>query len=84
MLNEEKRGATLEAVVSRMKTIRELMQQQNTLERIKASNDKHRVPLNDNEVQQDMRFVAISATMPNVEDIAMWLGDKGKPAKFYK
>lgn len=49
------RGATLEAVVSRMKT-----------------------------VGGDIRFVALSATVPNSEDIATWLGrdhnSKGIPA----
>jgi ATP-dependent DNA helicase HFM1/MER3 len=44
MLKEE-RGATLEAVVSRMKS-----------------------------VGSDVRFVALSATVPNSEDIATWLG----------
>ena len=44
MLNDS-RGATLEAVVSRMKTIK-----------------------------ADVRFIALSATVPNIEDIAKWLG----------
>ena len=42
---KESRGATLEAVVSRMKSV---------------------VP--------DVRFLALSATVPNSEDIAVWLG----------
>ena len=42
---KETRGATLEAVVSRMKS-----------------------------VGSDVRFVALSATVPNSEDIAQWLG----------
>ncbi|KAK3707948.1 ATP-dependent DNA helicase MER3 [Vermiconidia calcicola] len=42
---KEDRGATLEAVVSRMKS-----------------------------VGSDVRFVALSATVPNAEDIATWLG----------
>lgn len=42
---KEDRGATLEAVVSRMKS-----------------------------VGSDVRFVALSATVPNSEDIAVWLG----------
>lgn len=44
MLKDE-RGATLEAVVSRMKSI-----------------------------DSDVRFIALSATIPNAEDIAQWLG----------
>ena len=42
---KESRGATLEAVVSRMKS-----------------------------VGSNMRFVALSATVPNFEDVAIWLG----------
>lgn len=42
---KEDRGATLEAVVSRMKS-----------------------------VGSDVRFIALSATVPNSEDIAVWLG----------
>jgi ATP-dependent DNA helicase HFM1/MER3 len=42
---KESRGATLEAVVSRMKS-----------------------------VESKVRFVALSATVPNSEDVAMWLG----------
>ncbi|MFL5587016.1 MAG: DEAD/DEAH box helicase, partial [Ktedonobacteraceae bacterium] len=45
---KDSRGATLEAVVSRMKSI--------------GSN---------------VRFVALSATVPNSEDIATWLGTSG-------
>ncbi|KAI0477613.1 hypothetical protein GGR56DRAFT_665524 [Xylariaceae sp. FL0804] len=51
------RGATLEAVVSRMKTI-----------------------------GAHVRFVALSATVPNIEDIAKWLGrnhaTRDEPAKY--
>ena len=42
---KETRGATLEAVVSRMKS-----------------------------VGSSVRFVALSATVPNLQDIAQWLG----------
>jgi ATP-dependent DNA helicase HFM1/MER3 len=48
---KERRGATLEAVVSRMKS-----------------------------VGSDVRFVALSATVPNADDIASWLG-KGPGAQ---
>jgi ATP-dependent DNA helicase HFM1/MER3 len=48
---KEDRGATLEAIVSRMKSI-----------------------------ATDVRFVALSATVPNFEDVATWLGkDSAKP-----
>lgn len=53
---KEGRGATLEAVVSRMKSIR-----------------------------SNVRFIALSATVPNSEDIAKWLGkdhiDQDNPAR---
>ena len=47
ILNKD-RGATLEAVVSRMKSI-----------------------------TSDIRFIALSATVPNSQDIAIWLGKDG-------
>ncbi|RYP62479.1 hypothetical protein DL771_009723 [Monosporascus sp. 5C6A] len=51
------RGATLEAVVSRMKTIK-----------------------------ADVRFIALSATVPNIQDIAKWLGrdatNQHEPARY--
>lgn len=56
---KEARGATLEAVVSRMKSI-----------------------------GTDVRFIALSATVPNSEDIATWLGlhsaKQGYPAHVAK
>mgnify|MGYP001060209352 FL=1 len=51
VLNEQ-RGATLEAIVSRMKTVAQ------------AGGGRSGRP---------MRFVAVSATCPNIEDIARWL-----------
>ncbi|KAI0142890.1 P-loop containing nucleoside triphosphate hydrolase protein [Xylariaceae sp. FL1272] len=54
---KDSRGATLEAVVSRMKTI-----------------------------GVDIRFVALSATVPNIDDVARWLGrnhtTQHEPARF--
>ncbi|KAE8748528.1 hypothetical protein FOCC_FOCC004704 [Frankliniella occidentalis] len=65
ILNEESRGPTLEAVVSRMKM---LQQQQRS--------DNHSLPT--------LRFIAVSATIPNVEDLAQWLGTHEKPAKYFR
>lgn len=48
-INDPTRGATLEAVVSRMKT------------------------MNDGKAQS-IRFIAVSATIPNITDLAEWLG----------
>lgn len=59
LLNDEKRGPVLEAVVSRMKTI-----------------------LNTQKLEQDLRFIAVSATIPNIDDLAEWIG--GDQVKFFK
>ncbi|XP_062872969.1 probable ATP-dependent DNA helicase HFM1 isoform X2 [Trichomycterus rosablanca] len=56
------RGATLEVVVSRMKTI----------QTYRAAEDP------DSETR--MRFVAVSATIPNVQDVSEWLSDESGPA----
>ncbi|XP_031470619.1 probable ATP-dependent DNA helicase HFM1 isoform X2 [Phasianus colchicus] len=63
VIKDESRGATLEVVVSRMKTV------QSSLWRL--SENRHVPPL---------RFVAVSATIPNAEDIAEWLSDGKIPA----
>lgn len=56
LLNDENRGATMEAAVSRMKTKRAYLS-------LKGGSSE----------SQTMRFVGVSATIPNVEDIAQWL-----------
>ncbi|KAM4642183.1 putative ATP-dependent DNA helicase HFM1 [Discoglossus pictus] len=58
-VKDENRGATLEVVVSRMKTIQYSLSQ----------------AFNKSDVPAPMRFVAVSATIPNAEDIAEWLSD---------
>uniref|UniRef100_K7F3C4 DEAD/DEAH-box helicase domain-containing protein n=1 Tax=Pelodiscus sinensis TaxID=13735 RepID=K7F3C4_PELSI len=63
-VKDESRGATLEVVVSRMKTVK------SSLSRISENPD----PL------PPMRFGAVSATIPNAEDIAEWLSDGKRPA----
>ncbi|KAK3910918.1 putative ATP-dependent DNA helicase HFM1, partial [Frankliniella fusca] len=65
ILNDESRGPTLEAVVSRMKM---LQQHQRA----------------DNQSLPSLRFIAVSATIPNVEDLAQWLGTLEKPAKYFR
>ncbi|KAF7700408.1 hypothetical protein HF521_003366 [Silurus meridionalis] len=60
------RGATLEVVVSRMKT----MQSYRTSE--------------DPQSKTCMRFVAVSATIPNLQDISEWLSDDSGPAACLK
>ncbi|XP_068547074.1 probable ATP-dependent DNA helicase HFM1 isoform X5 [Anas acuta] len=64
VIKDESRGATLEVVVSRMRTI------QSSLWRLSENHD----------VVPPLRFVAVSATIPNAEDIAEWLSDGKMPA----
>ncbi|KFO11060.1 putative ATP-dependent DNA helicase HFM1, partial [Balearica regulorum gibbericeps] len=63
VIKDESRGATLEVVVSRMKTV------QSSLWRLLENHDT-----------PPLRFVAVSATIPNAEDIAEWLSDSKMPA----
>ncbi|KAM6077801.1 putative ATP-dependent DNA helicase HFM1 [Theristicus caerulescens] len=64
VIKDESRGATLEVVVSRMKTV------QSSLWRL----------LENHNTVPPLRFVAVSATIPNAEDIAEWLSDSKMPA----
>ncbi|KAK9883512.1 hypothetical protein WA026_001688 [Henosepilachna vigintioctopunctata] len=61
LLNEENRGATLEVLVCRMKTI-----QSTVLNDL----DEESVCL-----KQNIRFLAASATFPNIKDVGQWLCD---------
>uniref|UniRef100_A0A8C4Q3M8 DNA 3'-5' helicase n=1 Tax=Eptatretus burgeri TaxID=7764 RepID=A0A8C4Q3M8_EPTBU len=70
-VNDESRGATLEAVVSRMKTLH--------LALPGADKTDVKEPL-----RLPLRIVALSATIPNVQDIAEWLSDTHGPAVFIK
>eukprot|EP00118_Oscarella_pearsei_P009730 m.56772 g.56772 ORF g.56772 m.56772 type:complete len:531 (+) comp34651_c0_seq4:65-1657(+) len=67
LLNDNSRGPTMEAVVSRMKTMQVSM-------RADSSRDGRAPPL---------RFLAVSATFPNVADVAEWLSSPGYPAACY-
>ncbi|CAK8676681.1 unnamed protein product [Clavelina lepadiformis] len=66
LLNDETRGATMEAVVSRMKTVQSWM---GGSEKCSSAGD--------------LRLVAVSATIPNTEDVADWLGTSGQPAAVF-
>jgi len=59
-LNDEARGPTVEAIVSRMKTVRVSLQQREV-----ATGQKQvaSVPL---------RFIAVSATIPNINDVKFY------------
>jgi len=58
MLNDTSRGATMEAVVSRMKTVQA------------AFSRESRAAANPSKI---MRFIAVSATIPNVDDVRITL-----------
>ncbi|XP_045476830.1 probable ATP-dependent DNA helicase HFM1 isoform X2 [Harmonia axyridis] len=61
LLNEENRGAALEVLVCRMKTIQSSL-----------FDDTDNLPRSG----QNIRFLAVSATFPNIEDVGDWLGAK--------
>ncbi|XP_059489970.1 probable ATP-dependent DNA helicase HFM1 isoform X2 [Neocloeon triangulifer] len=63
LLNEDRRGPILEAVVSRMKTVQLSLELENKAQTYGV---------------EGIRFLAVSATIPNVEDITKWLGVRSK------
>ncbi|XP_056091550.1 probable ATP-dependent DNA helicase HFM1 [Rhinichthys klamathensis goyatoka] len=62
VVKDKTRGATLEVVVSRMKTMH-----------------SHHLAVNP-ESKASVRFVAVSATIPNIRDVSEWLSDESGPA----
>ncbi|XP_014669850.1 PREDICTED: probable ATP-dependent DNA helicase HFM1 [Priapulus caudatus] len=69
LLNDASRGATMEAVVTRMKTVRSAIYRESESQTSSAAG---------------LRFIAVSATIPNAEDIAEWLGSDDSTAISYK
>ena len=57
MLNDDTRGATMEAVVSRMKTVESALTRSERESRADYAG---------------IRFMAISATVPNVQDVRLF------------
>ncbi|KAJ2948978.1 hypothetical protein O0L34_g5918 [Tuta absoluta] len=89
ILNDESRGPVLEAVVSRMKTIEDSSQSAHRIEQLQKqyqtnldAETKHDIKYTSMPVS--IRFVAVSATVSNPEDVAAWLGTREKPAVYYK
>eukprot|EP00057_Strongylocentrotus_purpuratus_P010440 XP_011664914.1 PREDICTED: probable ATP-dependent DNA helicase HFM1 [Strongylocentrotus purpuratus] len=74
-LNEETRGATVEAVISRMKTVQAALPDQRTNTSISTQEQSS---------GSGLRFLAVSATIPNIKDIAEWLGFGDQTAVFHK
>ncbi|XP_036370754.1 probable ATP-dependent DNA helicase HFM1 isoform X2 [Octopus sinensis] len=68
-LNDPGRGSTIEAVISRMKTIHV------------ASKWMEK---DFSEKKNNIRFLAVSATIQNLNDLAEWLGDSDDPAVTFK
>ncbi|CAH0691742.1 unnamed protein product [Spodoptera exigua] len=81
ILNDETRGPVLEAVVSRMKTIESSAQSVHRIEQLQKEIQGETAS---NKSAPRIRFVAVSATVSNPEDVATWLGTSDKPAVFYK
>uniref|UniRef100_A0A2A4IWG5 Helicase C-terminal domain-containing protein n=1 Tax=Heliothis virescens TaxID=7102 RepID=A0A2A4IWG5_HELVI len=81
ILNDESRGPVLEAVVSRMKTIENSAQSAHRIEQLQKEMQGQTVS---HKSAPRIRFVAVSATVSNPEDVANWLGTSDKPAVFYK
>lgn len=63
LVNDGPRGATLEAVISRMKTIRSIIWPSEP---------------------DNLRFIAVSATVSNVQDIATWFSTPTSAAQVYQ
>ena len=66
-MNDESRGPTMEAIVSRMKTVRASVmwaKEEEALGRGESEHGKHvgHTP--------SLRFIAISATIPNIDDVS--------------
>ncbi|XP_039753359.1 probable ATP-dependent DNA helicase HFM1 [Pararge aegeria] len=82
ILNDEIRGPVLEAVVSRMKTIETSVQSAHRIEQVQAQFQGADIQCPESSPR--IRFVAVSATVSNPEDVAAWLGNREQPAAYYK
>ncbi|XP_041978892.1 probable ATP-dependent DNA helicase HFM1 [Aricia agestis] len=80
ILNDETRGPVLEAVVSRMKTVEASAQSSHRIEQLQRQQEGHIITSS----PPPIRFVAVSATVSNPDDVATWLGTRERPAVFYK
>ncbi|XP_026327613.1 probable ATP-dependent DNA helicase HFM1 [Hyposmocoma kahamanoa] len=82
ILNDETRGPVLEAVVSRMKTIEASSQSAHRIEQLQKQYQENNQLIS--MTPPRIRFVAVSATVSNPEDVAAWLESGDKAAVFYK
>ncbi|CAK1556399.1 unnamed protein product [Leptosia nina] len=84
ILNDNTRGPVLEAVVSRMKAIESSAK---SVHRIKKLQRQYQNTDDQSVIETPapkIRFIAVSATVSNPEDVANWLGTAEQPAVFYK
>ncbi|XP_063535997.1 probable ATP-dependent DNA helicase HFM1 [Cydia strobilella] len=81
ILNDETRGPVLEAVVSRMKTVESAAQSAHRIEQLQQQYQGAEPTCS---VPPSIRFVAVSATVSNPEDVADWLRTDEKPAVFHR
>ncbi|XP_052747667.1 probable ATP-dependent DNA helicase HFM1 [Galleria mellonella] len=87
ILNDEVRGPVLEAVVSRMKTIESSALSAYRIEQLKKQYSTDQNITNvaiDESPPPRIRFIAVSATVSNPEDVATWLGTSDKPAVYFR
>ncbi|XP_072948761.1 probable ATP-dependent DNA helicase HFM1 [Epargyreus clarus] len=84
ILNDDVRGPVLEAVVSRMKTIESSVKSAHRIEQLKRQYQNNEGREEITTAGPRIRFVAVSATVNNPEDVAQWLGTAEKPAVYYK
>ncbi|CAK1580092.1 unnamed protein product [Parnassius mnemosyne] len=84
ILNDSVRGPVLESVVSRMKTIQSSVQSTHRIELLQRQNQGDISMSEQETAMPKIRFVAVSATISNPEDVAEWLGTSNKPAIYHK
>ncbi|KAK6092122.1 ATP-dependent DNA helicase MER3 [Batrachochytrium dendrobatidis] len=72
ILKEPGRGATLEVIVSRMKAVHSEIYSLSTAEHVDSSNQDALKNVQKYE-SRPIRILAVSATVPNINDIAEWL-----------
>ena len=69
LLNEDRRGSTLETIISRMKFASS----------VEFSCDDNKI-----ESYQNIRFICISATIPNIIDVAEWVKTEKTAVKSFE
>ncbi|KAL5036668.1 ATP-dependent DNA helicase MER3 [Batrachochytrium dendrobatidis] len=73
ILKEPGRGATLEVIVSRMKAVHSEIYSLSTAEHVDSSNQDALKNVQEKYESRPIRILAVSATVPNINDIAEWL-----------